>query len=619
MKSPEARRDRVAAPTLALLASLVYAAAEAMRQLAVPSPPGVPGDSGGSLLSLLALGVLVCAGPATLASVLSGRWRRTTEFVSLAAGAWIFGVAGLWRALDRAGLLLGASSWGPSAFLIPGLGLALLVAAVGLPFALRWPTRFRMPRRIILALLFLSLGRLGQEFRSPESPEGEPADGPNLLVVTIDTVRRDALSSYGGESPTALDSLDATVHEGWAVASWTQPSMASLFSGTVPTGHGGDREHGPDPAVAWWAESIAVTGTQTAAVVTNPYLRRRFGFDRGFAHYDHAGERPWLEPVARTIIAEWVHAWMNTRPNGSRADTVVRRAIGWLEQADPQRPWFLWVHLLDPHLPYELRGTAGSVAPENLPGWISPLTGLFEDGGLRCFGAIRAGEVLGSDEERLALRRLYQTGVDFAAWWTRELIRTAEELSGGRELVWVVTSDHGEEFFEEGGFEHGHSLGDPVLRVPLLTSGLGDESRVARLIDLGPWILSTLGPGAAGGFDPVRGTQLLETDGDLIPYALAKLPVASGCDRPLMLAEGMLYGPPLTLFVLSNGRRFERQDETGVVQVLPSCVIDSLSGTIAGAPWRTLDLWRERRTISPLRLEVDDDLRRQLRAIGYIR
>ena len=619
MKSSPARRERAAAPTLALLAGLIYAIAEAMRQMAVPSPPGVPGDSGGSLFSLLALGILACAGPAAFVTLLLSRWRRSTEFLALAAGAWIFGAAGLWRAMDRAGLLLEEGAWGPSAFLAPGLGLALLAAAGGLPVALRWPTRLRLPRRIILAVLLLSLGRLGQDLRSPELPEGAAFDGPNLLLVTIDTVRRDGLSSYGGSSPTALDSLDATVHEGWAVSSWTQPSMASLFSGTIPTGHGSDREHGPDPAVAWWTESIAVMGMQTGAIVTNPYLRRRFGFDRGFAYYDHVEERPWLEPVARTILAEWTQAWINASPGGSRADTVVRRARRWLERADPQRPWFLWVHMLDPHLPYELREAGGGVAPSHPPDWISPLTGHFEHGGLRGIGPIREGELLTTDKERQALHRLYQTEVDFAAWWTRELIRTAKNRSGGRELVWVVTSDHGEEFFEEGGFEHGHSLGDPVLRVPLLTSGLGEQSRVARLIDLGPWILSAMGPESTAGFDPVPGTQLLETDQTLFPYALANLPVASDCDRPLMLAEGMLYGPPRTLIVTGDGRRLERQDETGVVRERPACVVDSVLVSADGAPWRTLDLWRERRTVSPMRLEVDDDLRRQLRALGYIR
>jgi hypothetical protein len=611
--------DRMAAPTLALVASLVYATAEILRQLVVPSPPGVPGDSGGSLLSLLALALLACTGPALLVAQFSGRWRGSAEFLSLTAGAWIFGTAGLWRALDRAGLLLDDAAWGPAGFFAPGLGLALLAAAAGLPVARRWPARFRVPRRIVLALLLLSLGQLGRGLRSPGMPEAEPLGGPNLLLVTIDTVRRDGLSSYGGSSPTALDSLGATVHEAWAVSSWTQPSMASLFSGTVPTGHGSDRTHGPDPAVAWWTESIAITGAQTAAIVTNPYLRRRFGFDRGFAHFDHVEERPWLEPVARTILAEWVQAWMNRRPGASRADTVVGRAVDWLEDADPERPWFLWVHLLDPHLPYELRGVAGRVATPSPPDWIAPLTGRFEDGGLRGIGAIRDGEVLVGDDERRALHQLYQTEVDFSAWWTRELIRAAGEQSPDRELVWVVTSDHGEEFFEEGGFEHGHSLGDPVLRVPLLSSGLGAEARVVRLIDLGPWIVSTVWPESAAEFEPARGSQLLETDHLLQPYALAQMPAVADCDRPSMLAEGLLYGPSRTLFVSHDGRRTERQDETGNLRELSGCRDESSRESGVGAPWRELDLWRERRTISPLRLEVDDDLRRQLRTLGYVR
>ena len=92
------------------------------------------------------------------------------------------------------------------------------------------------------------------------------------------------------------------------------------------------------------------------------------------------------------------------------------------------------------------------------------------------------------------------------------------------------------------------------------------------------------------------------------------------CVEELMLAEGLLYGPSRTLFVSGDGRRTERQDESGRLrELLPGCRAATPSGGAGGPPWRELDLWRERRTISPLRIEVDDDLRRQLRALGYIR
>jgi hypothetical protein len=193
-------------------------------------------------------------------------------------------------------------------------------------------------------------------------------------------------------------------------------------------------------------------------------------------------------------------------------------------------------------------------------------------------------------------------------------VRRAREVSGDRELVWIVTSDHGEEFFEEGGFEHGHSLGDPVLRVPFLACGLGESPRALRLVDVGPAVLDALGTGED--FDAARGTQLLDSDGLLRPYALPLKPAGAACDRPVMLAEGMLYGPPRTRVYLPDGRALERRDDTGVVTVLERCP-DAI-GIALEFDWTLLDLWRERRTLSPVGIEVDDDLRRQLRALGYV-
>jgi hypothetical protein len=291
----------------------------------------------------------------------------------------------------------------------------------------------------------------------------------------------------------------------------------------------------------------------------------------------------------------------------------------WLEGVDPARPWFLWVHLLDPHLPYELRGPGGAVAVGQRPGWIAPLAGQYEHGGFRELLLVREGVALTRPDERAAVRQLYQTEVDYAAWWARELVRAAQRASAGRELIWVVTSDHGEEFFEEGGYEHGHSLGDPVLRVPLLASGLGEDPRAVRLIDLGPWILSHLQLTESSGFRPAEGSQLLASDSALVPFALPVVPGPVTCAPPAMLAEGLLYGPPRTRFVLPDGIRIERMDETGSLTEVPACAADAPGDPSPAPPWQALDFWRERRTLSPVSLDVDDDLRRQLRALGYVR
>jgi arylsulfatase A-like enzyme len=606
--------SRPVAPLLALLAGLAYALAEILRHQAVPSPPGVPGDSGGSFLAVTALAVLVCAGPAVLVSLFVRRSSLAGEWLALTAGASLVASAGFWRALDRSGWLLEHPGWTPAVFLAVGPVLGAIAAAAVLPLVSRWPGRWHLPAWVP-GLIVVGAGVVFVSgLRVPPAPTGTPGDQPNLLLVTIDTLRRDGLGSYGATSPTSLDSLGATAHEGWSVASWTQPSMASLFSGAVPTGHGSDTRHAPDPAVAWWTEVVAAQGSRTAAIVTNPYLRRRFGFARGFGHFDHAEERPHLEPVARTVLAEWLQAWLNQRPDSDRADRIVGRALRWLDSTSPEQPWFLWVHLLDPHLPYTLRGPGGEERPASDPGWLEPLGPVMGESGFESLHEIRHGSLILDADQRSALRQLYQTEVDYSAWWAAGLVRRALEVSGTRELLWVVTSDHGEEFFDEGGFEHGHSLGDAVLRVPLLASGLGEAPKAFRLHDLGPAILDRLGSSAA--FDPSRGTQLLETDGLLGSYALARPPEFAACDRPPMLAEGMLYGPERTRVYLPDGRAFERDDETGETRPLARC--EDAVGIAVEFDWRALELWRERRTLSPVGIEVDDDLRRQLRALGYV-
>jgi len=612
------RGQRSAAPTLALAGAVFYAAAELLRHSAVPSPPGVPGDSGGSALAVLALGIVAALGPSLLALTLLRRWRRFADFCGLVGGVWIFASAGLWRALDRAGVLLDYEGLSALLFILPGLMLAGAAAALLWPLLLRWPARGRIRHRIFLALLLIALGWLGVDLRVESQGNDGSAAGPNFLLVTIDTVRRDALGAWGGPA-TALDSLDAVAHDAWSVSPWTQPSMASLFTGVIPTGHGSDPHHGPDPAMAWWPE--ALEGSQNAAFVTNPYLRRRFGFDRGFAHFDHAEEPLWIEPVARTVIAEWTVALLNERESSDRADTVVGRARKWLAATSPDRPWFLWVHLLDPHLPYVLRGPGGAVRAPEVPGWAAPLRGQYEAGGFSDLRGVRDSLAITTESERAALHQLYLTGVDYAAWWTRELIYAAQtasaasSASAGRELKWIVTSDHGEEFFESGGFEHGHSLGDELLAVPLLSSGMGEAPRSPRLIDVGPWVLAELAVRDA--FDARQGSQLLDSDSGLFGLATGSEPARAACGRPAMIAEGLLYGPPRTLVVGEDGQRWLRRDPDGAPVLVGDCA--QQAGEAVAVPWAQLDFWRERRTVSPLGIELDDELRRQLRALGYVR
>ncbi|HEX5759627.1 MAG TPA: sulfatase, partial [Thermoanaerobaculia bacterium] len=188
-------------------------------------------------------------------------------------------------------------------------------------------------RRLLLGCALLVSCR-----QSSEAPRAAgPVERPDVLLLTIDTLRPDALGWVAGRN--ATPHLDALARSGFrfpaavAPAPLTLPAHASMLSGLVPRRHGvrdnGQVLGGGFPVLG---EALRGAGYATAAFVSGFPLSRQFGIDRGFDHFDDrltAGEGAWLErPAADTVAA----------------------AAAWAERA--RSPWFLWVHLYEPHYPY---------------------------------------------------------------------------------------------------------------------------------------------------------------------------------------------------------------------------------------------------------------------------
>jgi choline-sulfatase len=294
---------------------------------------------------------------------------------------------------------------------------------------------------------------------------GPRAGRPNVLLVTIDTLRSDGLSCYG--NPTASTPvLDGLAKRGARFATavahvpLTAPSHASILTGLIPVRHG-VRDNGgfvlteDIPVVA---ERFHQAGYRTAAFVSGYPLVRRFGFARGFDTYDDSlphGNDPRRAPYVE-------------RSADRTTDVVLR----WLEGfAYPGRqagalPFFLWVHYYDPHAPYE---------PP------SPFSARFSS---RPY----YGEVAFVDA---------QLGRVFA--WLEEKDLTS------RTLV-LVTSDHGESLGEHGEESHGIFIYDSTLRIPWIMSGPEVPAgriveTVARAIDVGSTLLDYAGLPAASNVD----------------------------------------------------------------------------------------------------------------------
>ncbi len=247
----------------------------------------------------------------------------------------------------------------------------------------------------------------------------------NVLIVTIDTLRGDTLSSYGGSARTPnLDALAAagirfTFAHAHAVV--TLPSHASILTGRYPFEHGVRDNAGfrLAPAATTLAEAARAKGFATAAFVGAFPLDRQFGLAQGFDVYDDLGGRE-IAP-ADFAFAE--------RPAGD----VVAAARTWIE--GQQKAWLAWVHVFDPHAPYAPPAPFDREYPGN------PY----------------AGEVAYVDQ---ALGPL----LDLAG-------------RGTRPTTVVVTADHGEGLGDHGEATHGVFAYESTLRVPLILAQIGGAGR----------------------------------------------------------------------------------------------------------------------------------------------
>lgn len=321
---------------------------------------------------------------------------------------------------------------------------------------------------------------------------------PSIVLVVADTLRADHLSVYGHERPTSPEleawSSRATVFESAHASSpWTLPSMASLLTGELPSRHlagavvsidGTDEYLGLSPTTPTLAQDLRAEGYATAAFVTNPYLRPAFGLHRGFDHYDHA-------PAENASIR--------------RASEVVDLALDWLGKQEG--PAFALVHLFDPHMDYDpAPGDRGRFREDE-----ASITGVHElrEGAADVEPAERERIAAAYDEELLAV--------------DRAVGRLLGELASRGFLdhdAILFTADHGEELFDRGGFEHGHSMHREVLGVPLLVWGRdvvpGRVEGAVSIADVAPTIRDWVGLDERGfgtTFLPaVRGEELAPRD-----------------------------------------------------------------------------------------------------------
>lgn len=299
----------------------------------------------------------------------------------------------------------------------------------------------------------------------------EEARLPSVLLILVDAMRADAVSAVRGEGRTT-PRLDDVARGGvlfpnvLAASDWTRPSVTSLLTSLYPSVHGnldyGDRLAPGRPTLA---RILLQHGMRTGSIVANPMAGRTSGLDQGF-------ESVWGD-------------WAPGLEEDLRAPELIERAKAWIA-ARRHEPWFLYLHLLDPHTPYD----APAAAREAL--------GVAEVSATRLRNLLSRSYA--SEGDIRIARDAYLAEVRAADDAIGELLDWLGEQQEDRDLLLAVTSDHGEAFQEHGLWGHTNTLQVEETRVPLVLrrpgAGVPAGLRVdvpVSLLDVMPTILSVLG------------------------------------------------------------------------------------------------------------------------------
>ena len=321
-------------------------------------------------------------------------------------------------------------------------------------------------------------------------PAGEP-DRPNVLLISLDTVRADHLDIYGYERPTSPNlarfAERATLYErAHTTAPWTLPAHASLFTGLYPPEHGSQmvrrapdaRPHAALPLAAeltTLAEVFQAAGYRTAGVAANfLYFASRYQLDQGFGHSEVLPGKTGSSVAPALLVNERAIMWLRSEgTNGSE-----------------KRPFFLFLNYMDAHAPYNTTSPRGFIE------------GAVPDFSLEDHRATEA-LVVGSDDpipqERIqVVIDQYDLGIASADEGVGALFAALSEMGLFDDTLIVVTSDHGEFLGEHRLLGHAKDVYEGTMWVPLLIKEPAQrtgrvDSRSISLVHVARLVLATVG------------------------------------------------------------------------------------------------------------------------------
>jgi arylsulfatase A-like enzyme len=440
-------------------------------------------------------------------------------------------------------------------------------------------------------------------------------DGCNVILISIDTLRADHLGCYGYERETSshidgLASDGVTFLNAYASSPWTLPSHISLLTSLHGVNHQvAYEDDSMDPSIPTLADILRTNQFYCAALTGGGFVSAKYGFSKGFNSYSDEGG------ILRQDSAEHLY----------------HAALRWLER-EKHKGFFLFLHTFQPHSPYACPYPYKSMFLKkdarwrhlDLMSYLGGMPGIFKElteNDRQNVIDLYDGEIRYTDEKLIG-----------------PLIATLKDMELYDRTLIIFTSDHGEEFFEHHGWGHGHSLYDESLKVPLIIKF--PESRfkgrripdIVSLVDIFPTVLEETGIEYSG-LD-IDGQSLFplitgEGKGDRMFLAdvaanvlSSRIPQRIAMNRgkeKLILNKKMgpedleffVYPPP----VLDQVEFYDLTEDPGERKNLAE-ERSLLANQIIR---RINEVYKAARKKKTGKLAIDEDLKKQLKALGYIR
>lgn len=436
---------------------------------------------------------------------------------------------------------------------------------------------------------------------------------PNIILISIDTLRADHIGVYGdtrGLTPN-IDkfALNSTRYENAiAAGSWTMPSFAAIFTQVRPSECGMklpvlDSKKYIDLAaltkdVPLLSERLHTAGYTTAAELTNIFLSPERGWNRGFDYFQNERNKadPYHKRTLAASITQYTESWMKIHH---------------------RQPFFLWVHYIDPHIPYDSPDTPAQLRTQYPAKWKADRKTWYEQ--------MQSADPKTKMRYQQFCRMMYAEEVRYVDKWVGHLLESIKSSGLYDNSLIVIMSDHGEELFDHGAFEHGHTMYNELLRVPLLVKWpYGPQfdpviSQTVSLADMGGTLLSLASVSPSAGmkwhvlpkYNQGKGKEVY-SEGLL--YGIEQTALTNDTRKVIYQPKSLTGKPRFEVYNLRTDKN-EQKNIAGKSTALDAC--RRLEIMTADSLRIAQHIYTKERS-STSRKRLSENTKRNLRSLGYL-